>query len=124
MKNARGKLEVLMPAAMPCKTQRDKYRETCSVEKRCKTKYACIVEADESTRKGMGGTLHKYHEDHIAGKGMNSLSHCNLAHKFILMPQAMKIPDAKAAVEKACGKTRENTGMVADESQNQERSDQ
>ena len=31
-------------------------------------------------------------------KGMNSLSHNNLVHKF--MPQAMKIPDAKAAVEK------------------------
>ena len=79
-----------MPAAMPCKTQREKYRETCRVEKKCKTKYACIVEADESTRKRMEGSLHKYHEDHIAGKGMNSLSHYNLVHKFIPVPQAMK----------------------------------
>ena len=31
---------------------------------------------------------------------MNSLSHCNLVHKFIPVPQAMKIPDAKAAVDK------------------------
>ena len=51
MKNARRKLEGPMPAAMPCKTQREKYRETCRVEKKCKTKYACIVEADESARK-------------------------------------------------------------------------
>ena len=29
MKNARGKLEIPMPAAMPCKLQHDKYRETC-----------------------------------------------------------------------------------------------
>ena len=29
-----------------------------------------------------------------------SLSYCNLVHKFIPMPQALKIPDAKAAVEK------------------------
>ena len=43
---------------------------------------------------------HRSHEDHIAGKGMNSQSHYNLVHKFILMPRAMKIPDAKAAVEK------------------------
>ena len=71
MKNARRKLEVPMPAAMPCKTQREQYRETCSVEKKCKTKYACIVEADESTRKRMEGSLHEDHEDHIAGKGMN-----------------------------------------------------
>ena len=100
MKNARRKLEVPMPAAMPCKLQRDKYRETCRVEKNCKTKYACIVEADESTRKGMEGSLHKNHADHIAGKGMNSLSHYTLVRKFIPMPQAMKIPDAKAAVVK------------------------
>ena len=51
---------------------------------------------------------------------MNSLSHYNLVHKFIPMPQAMKIPDAKAAVVKM-GKTRENTGMAADESQKQKR---
>ena len=41
MKNARRK----MPAALTCKTQREKYRETCRVEKKTKTKYACIVEA-------------------------------------------------------------------------------
>ena len=29
MKNARRKLEIPMPAGMPCKLQRDKYRETC-----------------------------------------------------------------------------------------------
>ena len=82
MKNARRKLEVPMPAAMPCKTRREKYRETCSVEKKCKTKFASVVEADESTRKRMEGSLHKDHEDHIAGKGMNSLSRYNLVHKF------------------------------------------
>ena len=35
------------------------------------------------------------------------------------MPQAMKIPDAKAAVEKEWGKLGENTGMAADKSQKQ-----
>ena len=40
------------------------------------------------------------HEDHIAGKGENSLHHYNLVHKFIPMPQAMKIPAATAAVDK------------------------
>ena len=89
-----------MPAAMPCKIQSAKYSETCHVETNCKTKYAFIVEADESTRKRMEGSLHKYHEDHIAEKGMNSLSHHNDVHKFIPMPQAMKIPDAMVAVEK------------------------
>ena len=64
--------------------------ETCRVEKKRKTKYAYTME----------GSLHKDDEDHIAGKGMNSLSHYNLVHKFIPMPQAMKIPDAKAAEDK------------------------
>ena len=42
----------------------------------------------------------KYHEDHIAGKGDNSLQHYNLVHTFIPMPQAIKIPAAQAAVDK------------------------
>ena len=48
----------------------------------------------------MGNSIPHHHEDHIAGKGENSLQHYNLVHKFILMPQAMKIPVAKAAVDK------------------------
>ena len=48
----------------------------------------------------MEGVPHRYHDDHITGKGMNSLS----VHNFNPMPQAMKIPHAKAAVEKEWGK--------------------
>ena len=47
----------------------------------------------------MEESLPNYHEDHIAGKGSNSLQHYNLILKFIPMPQAMKIPAAKAAVD-------------------------
>ena len=104
MNNARRKLEIPMPAATPCKFQRDKYRETCRKVKEYKTKNACIVEADESMRIRMEGSLHKNHDDHVAGKGMNSLSHCNLVRKFIPVPHAVKIPAAKAAVEKECEK--------------------
>ena len=69
-----------------------------------KTKLACILEAGETTRLRMGESLPNHHEDHIAGKGTNSLQHYNLVHKFIPMPQAMKIPAAKAAVDKECEK--------------------
>ena len=65
-----------------------------------KTKLACILEADESTRMRMGNSIPHHHEDHIAGKGENSLQHYNLVHKFITMPQAIKIPAAKQAVDK------------------------
>ena len=66
-----------------------------------KTKLACILEADESTRLRMGESFPNHHEDHIAGKGHNSLQHYNLVHKLFPMPQAVKIPVAKAAVDKA-----------------------
>ena len=68
------------------------------------TKLACILEADESTRMRMGNSIPHSHENHIAGKGENALQHYNLVHKFIPMPQAMKIPAAKAAVDKERGK--------------------
>ena len=83
MKNARGKLEVPMPASMPCQIQLESFWATCSVGKDCKTKYACMVEADESLRIRMEGAPHRYHEDHIAGKGMNSLSHYNIVHMVL-----------------------------------------
>ena len=60
-----------------------------------KTKLACILEDDESTRLRMGNSVPTYHEDHIAGKGENSLQHYNLVHKFIPMPQAMKFPQQR-----------------------------
>ena len=46
----------------------------------------------------------QYRIINIAGKGDNSLQHCNLVHKFIPMPQAVKFPAAKAAVDKECEK--------------------
>ena len=81
---------------------------SCKIKKNCgndatnkiHTKLACILEADESTRMRMGNSIPHNHEDHIAGKGENSLQHYNLVHKSIPMPQAMKIPAAKAAVDK------------------------
>ena len=100
MKNARRKLEIPMPAAMPCKTLAHCRGENCrSIAKR-KTKEACIVDADESMRIRLDCAPHRYHEDHIAAKGINSLNHYNLVHNFFPMPPAMKIPDAKAEVEK------------------------
>ena len=48
----------------------------------------------------MGNSIPHHHEDHIAGKGANSLQHYNLVQKFIPVPQATKIPAAKAAVDK------------------------
>ena len=98
IKNARKKLETSVAPAMPCKIM----KKNCGSggSNKIKTKLACILEADESTRVRMGNSIPANHEDHIAGKGDNSLQHYNLVHKFIPMPQAMKIPAAKAALNK------------------------
>ena len=48
----------------------------------------------------MGNSMPHYHQDHMAGKGENSLQHYNSVHKFIPMPQAMNIPAAKAVVDR------------------------
>ena len=95
IKNARKKLETSV--AMPCKIM--KYCGSGASDK-IQTKLACILEAGESTRIHMGNSIPLNHEDHIAGKGENSLQYYNLVHKFIPMPQAMKILAAKAAEDK------------------------
>ena len=69
-------------------------------EKEFKTMYGCVVESHESTRQRADSLQSKAHKDRIAGEGFTSMTHYNLVHKFIPMPQAMKIPHAKAAVDK------------------------
>ena len=84
IKNARKKLETSVAPAMPCKIMKN-----CrsGESNKIKTKLACILEAVESTRMRIGNSMpHYHHEDHIAGKGENSLQHYNLVHKFIPMP--------------------------------------
>ena len=79
IKNARKTLEVPMEAALLCKM------ETRNFGKRKES------------------ILPSNHEDHIAVKGLNSMAHHKLVHKFVPMHQAMKIPGAKkAAVDRMC----------------------
>ena len=90
-----------MAPAMPCKTcKKSKNGETRSKTNDFKSKFACILEATDSTRLRMGESLPNHHEDHIVGKRDNPLQHYNLVHKFIPMPQATKISSAEAAVNK------------------------
>ena len=90
-----------MALAMSCKTiKKCKHGETRGKTNEFKSKLACFLEASESTSLRMEESVPNYHEDHIAGKDDNSLQHYNLVHKIIPMPQAMKIPAAKAAVYK------------------------
>ena len=117
IKNARKKLETSVAPAMPCKIVKNNQNCGNGASNKIKSKLACILEARESTRLRMGESLPTHHEDHIAGKGNKSLQHYNLIHKFILMPQAMKIPAAKGSGGQGMGKIGENFGVELDQSQ-------
>ena len=47
-----------------------------------KTRFSCITEALESTRQRIESVTKRIHEEHIAGKGQNSVLHYNLVHRF------------------------------------------
>ena len=114
IKNARKKLETSVAPAMPCKIMKN-----CGsgASNKIQTRLACILEADESTRLRKGESLPNHHEDHIAGKGDNSLQHYNLVHKFIPMPQAMKISRSENSGGQGMGKIGKNFGVELDQSQ-------
>ena len=90
MENSHRKLEVPMPAAMPCKIPKKSSVETHRNFGKRKTTYACIVDADEYTRPRLERAVHKHHQDHVTAKGTNSMTHKSLVRKFIPMPQALK----------------------------------
>ena len=83
--------------------------------------YGCIVESHESTRQRAESLKSKAHEERIVGKSFTSMTHCNLVHKFIPMPQAMKILDLKAAVDKEWKKLETIPSMGFGKSQEQKR---
>ena len=64
----------------------------------------------------MGNSIPHNHEDHIAGKGENSLQYFSLVHKFIPVPQGIKIPAAEVAEDKEWEKLK-NFGVDFDKCQ-------
>ena len=114
IKNARKKLETSVAPAMPCKIMKKncgsghptKLKQNLRVFWELMNLRDCVWEIQYRIN----------HEDHIAGKGDNSLQHYNLVHKFIPMPQAMKIC-SKSSSGQGMGKIGENFGVEPDESQ-------
>ena len=81
---------------MPCKIMKN-----CGVaSNKFKTKLACILEADESTRLRMGESLPTHHEDHIAGKRKQFITALQFGSQLCPMLLAMKAPAAKEAENK------------------------
>ena len=76
-----------------------------------KTKLACILEANESTRMRMVNSEPPNHEDHIAGKGENSLQHYNLVHKFYSYASSYENSSSESSSGQGMGKIGEKFGV-------------
>ena len=80
IKNARKKLKTPVAPALPCNED-----HIVGVIQQNQNTTWCILEASESTRLRMGESLPTHHEDHIAGKGDNSLQHYNSQILFLCL---------------------------------------
>ena len=87
IKNVCKKLETSVAPARLWKIMKRNFGSGGS--NKIKTRLACILEADESTRLRMGNSLPKHHEDHIAGEGFRftNLFLCLKLWKFLQQKQ-------------------------------------
>ena len=90
---------------MLCKTSKNSQNwVTRGKSNETKAKLACILEACKSTRLRMGESLPNHHEDHVTGKGDNSLQHYNLVHKFITYASSHENSRSKSSSGQGMGK--------------------
>ena len=88
IKNARKKLETSVAPAVPCRITKNC---VSGGSNNVKTRLACILEADESTRLRMGNSVPNHHEDHIAGKGEQGTIHHSITIWFTNLFLCLKL---------------------------------
>ena len=97
-----------MEATLPCKMETRKRArtllETATSKNSNSHNYACLVGSSRVHKEAFGTYSSKKSSRSHRGIGVDYITRYNLVHKFIPMPQAMKIPDVKAAVDKECEK--------------------
>ena len=89
-----------LDAEMPCKNVTGRGETSCVKSDTRRTRNACIIEASGSTRSRIGKNQRRDHRDLIAERGFNSLSHYNRVHRPSPIHLAIKILNAKAAVDR------------------------
>ena len=75
------------------------------------------MEASESTRLHMGESLPNHHEDHVAGKGDNSLKALQFGSQIYSYAPSHENSRSKSSGGQGMGKIGENFGVEPDESQ-------
>ena len=101
IKNARKKLETSVAPAMPCKIM-----ENCGSDgsDKIKTKLACILEADESTRMRMGNSITHHHEDYTAGKRREFITALQLGSQIYSYASRYENSCSESSGEQGMGK--------------------
>ena len=117
--NARKKLETSTSPAMPCKIMKKNCGSGAS--NKIKTRLACILEAGESTRLRRGNSMPHHHEDHISGKGDNSLQDDKFGSQIYSYASSFTHSSSKSSCGQGMGKIGENFGVEPDESQKQKK---
>ena len=99
IKNSRKKLETPVAHAMPCKIIQSNKNCESDASNKIKSKLACILEAGESTKTAYGRIIADSSWSHLQEK---KTIHYSIRIWFtkLFLCQAMKIPAAKAAVDK------------------------
>ena len=119
IKNARKKLETSMAPAMPCKIVKN-----CGsgASNKIKTKLACILEADESTRLRLGKSVPNYWKTILQEKVKIHFTTIIWFTNLFLCLKLWKFLQQKQGGQ-GMGKIRENFGMEPDWSHKWERGD-
>ena len=87
--------------AMPCKTcKKSNNLVTRGKSNEIKSKLCVYLWSQWIHKTACGKISTEYHENHVVGAVHTSLQQYIMVHKFIPMLQAMKVPAAKAAVDK------------------------
>ena len=115
IKNARKKLETSVAPAMPCKI----LKKNCGSggSNKVKTKLACILEANESTKIRMGNSIPSNHEDHIFRTRGEFIAALQFGSQIYSNASSCENSGSEISGGQGMGKIGENFGVEFDESQ-------
>ena len=115
IKNARKKLETSVALAMLSKIMKN-----CGsgASNKIKTKLACTLEADESTRMRMGNSIPHHHEDHITGETWKFITALQFGSQIYSSASSYENSCSESSGGQGMGKIGENFGMELGKSQN------
>ena len=109
----------------PCKVKNHQCREPCRTESNSRhSKYACIVEAHESTRKRLERILPKDHERSHCRKGIQLTKSSQDCAQFYHRASSNENDGCQGSGEQGMGKAREIASIANDQSKKQKRGHQ